>query len=82
MEQPIYILEDGTRVVTHAKLGSTKGMFAKPETLAARRTSASGVISGAIPGYGGDVYWVTHDDGQAAPYCFTEFELESAGGGR
>lgn len=54
MNQPEYILEDGTRVVTHDRLGSTDGM---------------GI------GHGGDVYWVRHDDGEIAAYCFDEFEL-------
>ena len=27
-----------------------------------------------MPGHGGDVYWVTHEPGDVAVYCYTEFE--------
>lgn len=79
MNQPEYILANGTRVRTHAHLGDTRGMGnINRHNLARRRGSADGVIGGAVPGMGGDVYWVQHGEGDTAPYCFTEFELVEA----
>lgn len=77
MNQPKYLLDNGTRVVTHDKLGSADGMSAGPR-YSPRRASAPGVIAGVVGGHGGDVYWVRHDDGETAAYCFDEFELGSA----
>jgi hypothetical protein len=63
----------GLRVrVTH--LGSTKGMIVHPAHLGARRVGACGVITGWVPGHGGDVWWISQGDGQVGAYCFDEFE--------
>ncbi len=67
MEQPAIILSDGVKIKTHDTL--------KHNFPYARRTSATGAIDGVAGGYGGDVYWVRHEDGVSAPYCFDEFEL-------
>lgn len=75
MKQPASILANSTAVHTHPELGTTKGMVAMPTVLSNRRASASGTIHGIVPGHGGDVYWVRHDDGTTAPYHFDEFEL-------
>ncbi len=75
MQQPMYILEDGTRVVTHAALEDTRGMMVPPSYLGARKPNEKGAISGVVGGHGGDVYYVKHDSGDVGVYAFTEFEL-------
>lgn len=77
MEEPQYILNKGTRVVTHAELESTEGMMISAKYLDARRCNATGMVRGPVPGHGGDVYWVVHYDGFVSAYCFTEFELDA-----
>jgi len=67
--------ENGSKVVTHAELGSTAGMMVKHEYIAARRPSAKGTMRGWVPGHGGDVWWVEHEDGSVAAYCFDELEF-------
>ena len=80
MEQPEYILPEGTKIRTHGLLGSTKGMVIAPTYIVRRKASARGVITSPVMGHGGDVYWVNHgssDEPDMAPYCFTEFELDT-----
>jgi len=62
MEEPKHILVPGTRIVTHDVLGSIAGMLVKPQHLENRRFNTPGVIGGWVPGHGGDVYWVSHED--------------------
>jgi hypothetical protein len=78
LDEPRYILEDGTRVRTHAVLDDdTQGMIIAARHLEARRSNTVGVIAGYVAGHGGDVYWVRHSEGDAvAAYGFMEFELE------
>ncbi len=75
MKQPIYILDNGTRVRTHKKLGKTTGFLVVMKHIEARKPDAPGVIDGIVGGHGGDVYWVRHGQDVAA-YSFSEFELE------
>lgn len=79
MEEPRYILNNGTKVVTHlhcnGPVGAT-GILVKPYLLEARRPKAKGETCGIVPGHGGDVYWVRHEDGQVAAYGWWEFELD------
>lgn len=77
MKQPEYILEIGTKIRTHAKLGDTAGMNVGSRNMAQRKADTTGLILDVVPGHGGDVYWVLHD-GEPTPaaYCFDEFELE------
>jgi hypothetical protein len=77
MNQPTYILKNGTRVRMHDRLGPTGGMFVPQGFIDARRPATLGVIAGVVMGHGGDVYWVRHIDGTMAPYCFDEFELDA-----
>lgn len=80
MQQPYSILPKRTGVRTHDKLGSTEGMIAPQSQLNARKPSAEGMITGVLPGHGGDVYLVQHfDDQSIAPYCYTEVELSEDG---
>lgn len=76
MQQPAYILDNGTRVRTHATLGDARGMNVAQVHIDQRVANAEGEIVGIVGGCGGDVYWVMHEGcGPSAPYCFDEFEL-------
>jgi len=76
VQQPTYILDNGTRVHTHATLGTTRGMNVAASHIDQRETNAEGEIVGVVGGCGGDVYWVMHEgSGPCAPYCFDEFEI-------
>lgn len=79
MDQPAYVLENGTKIRTNMVLDSTSGMLIDPRNLGQRRANAPGVIKGIVGGHGGDVYWVEHEKGAEHPaaYCFTEFELDT-----
>lgn len=56
------------------KLGDTKGMIIKPRHLDVRKVGVTGTIVGYVPGHGGDVWWVRHEDGEIGAYVFNEFE--------
>lgn len=76
MQQPPTILDTGTRIRTHARLGSTAGMNVASVHLDQRCADTPGTITGVVGGCGGDVYWVMHEGcGPSAPYCFDEFEV-------
>ena len=49
-------------------------LYAERRVIRKRREAAVGVIKGVVPGYGGDVYWVTHD-GDNVPYGYWELDL-------
>ena len=67
-------IKDGLRVRT-TELGDTKGFFIKPRHLDCRKAGITGTVSGYVPGHGGDVWWVKHDDSEdIGAYCFTELE--------
>ena len=58
------------------KLRTTDGMFVKPHHLDARMVGATGTATGYVPGHGGDVWWVDHDNNnQVGAYSFTELEV-------
>ena len=79
MEQPDYILENGTRVKTCSEFGTEgKGFLVGRSHLDLRKPNQSGIIAGVVGGCGGDVYWVRHgtEEDEVAPYGFWEFELE------
>lgn len=54
------------------KLETTDGMIAPPEVIAARDEGELGVTLRALPGHGGDVWLVKHDNGTTGAYCYTE----------
>ncbi len=75
MNCPAKILTKGTRVRTHETLDSMRGLMLTVEQMESRKTNVTGEVQG-VAGGGGDIYWVKHDDGERAPYCWSEFELE------
>jgi hypothetical protein len=79
MKEPEYILNPGTRVLTHGHLDSIGGMLIASRHLEMRRPSVIGVVTGIVAGHGGDVYFVMHlGDPCSAAYGFMEFELAPA----
>lgn len=50
------------------------GMFVKKKYLDVRQVGIKGRITGYVPGHGGDIWWVEHDNGDVGAYIFTEFE--------
>ncbi|HBI25646.1 MAG: hypothetical protein UT41_C0001G0234 [Candidatus Wolfebacteria bacterium GW2011_GWC2_39_22] len=66
-------VKEGISIKTTA-LKSTKGMLVKHEYLAARKAGATGIVMGFVPGHGGDVWWIKHEDGSIGAYCFNEFK--------
>ncbi len=55
-------------------LHSTIGMMIAPKYLEPRAVGAEGKVLSHVGGHGGDVWWVQHDAGDVAAYCFNEFE--------
>tara|TARA_Y100000310_G_scaffold308926_1_gene352520 strand:- start:118 stop:390 length:273 start_codon:yes stop_codon:yes gene_type:complete len=78
MEEPEFILKNGTKVKVIEELGAPTGILIKEETLARRTAGVSGQICGWVPGHGGDVYWVRHngEENTGSAYGWWEFELE------
>lgn len=75
-------LKDGRTFIPHhqkvkvKRLKSTRGFLVKKEHLSARRKGATGILGNPVPGYGGDVWWVLHeDDGKIAAYAYGELEI-------
>lgn len=75
MKERSRVPEPGSKVVTHAELDSTSGMMVSPRHIECRRPSAKGTVRGWVPGHGGDVWWVEHEDGTVGAYCFNELEF-------
>ena len=58
-----------------SKLGETTGMLIKPRHLECRKLEVTGTVKGYVPGHGGDVWWVQHDNSEdVGAYCFDEME--------
>lgn len=66
-------VEFGLKVKTNKRLGRTTGMLIAQKHLDARQPNKEGEVSGWVPGHGGDVWWVTHNDGTVGAYVFNEF---------
>jgi hypothetical protein len=56
------------RVRTVPELEDTVGIYLNPTYLWTRRPDRPGRVMSHVPGYGGDVWWVEHDDGTVAFY--------------
>jgi len=61
----------GTPVVTDPALGDCRGFLVKQKHIDARK-AAPGIYRGWVPGCGGDVWWIEHEDGSVGAYMFTE----------
>jgi hypothetical protein len=56
------------------QLNTTDGLCVADKHISVRRIGVTGIVRGHVPGHGGDVWWITHDDGQIGAYSLTEFE--------
>ncbi len=65
----------GLIVRTNKRLGKTTGFMVVQKHLDARKSGKAGVVTGYVPGHGGDVWWVNHNDGTCGAYVFNEFHL-------
>ncbi len=67
----------GMRIMTR-RLGKkgTMGMLIHKKHLSVRKRDVVGTLLQQVPGHGGDVWFVKHNDGtnQVGAYCFTEME--------
>jgi hypothetical protein len=61
-------IQDKMRVRTVAELKDTTGIYLNPIYIYARRPDRLGRVMSYVPGYGGDVWWVEHDDRSVAFY--------------
>lgn len=52
------------------------GFLVQQKYIDARRPSEIATYTGWVPGCGGDVWWVTHDDGTVGAYLFNELLVE------
>lgn len=75
MNEPKSVLGVGTKIITSIALHPTTGIMVKPKYFETRRPSTVGTIQGFVPGHGGDIYWVQHEDESIAVYGWQEFEL-------
>lgn len=49
----------------------TNGFFVKPHHIDARKpVGTPGKYNGIVPGGGGDLWWVLHEDGSIGAYCY------------
>jgi hypothetical protein len=67
-------VKQGLKVRTVAKLDTTDGMLIAAHNLDARKPNTEGTVVGYVPGHGGDVWWVQHNDGVMAAYAFNEIQ--------
>ena len=67
-------IKSGLKVIT-GKLGETKGMLIADKHMLVRQEGITGIVLEYVPGHGGDVWFVAHDDSPAVgAYMFNEFE--------
>ncbi len=57
------------RIVPKEKCG---GFFVKNKHLDARKSNCYGTYIGYVPGAGGEVWWIEHEDGTIAAYMYNE----------
>ena len=69
------MLSRGMKIKTAMLLGSTAGMFIGRRNLDSRCPSADGILLDYVLGHGGDVWFVSHADGQVAAYSISEMCL-------
>jgi len=49
----------------------TRGFLVQPHHIEARKpVGTRGTFHGIVPGGGGDLWWVRHEDGTIGAYCF------------
>lgn len=63
---------DGERVYVMAKLEELPGAFVAARFITSRQLDSKGICCGWVPGHGGDLHWVRHDDRTEAVYLCSE----------
>ena len=53
---------------------STKGFLIKEEYITARKSNVAGQVQSYVPGHGGDIWFVRHEDGSVGAYGFPELD--------
>jgi len=67
--------ENGTKVRIADKIDPPEecgGFLVHQRHLLARKPGAVGEYVGWVPGAGGDLWWIKHEDGSIGAYMFTE----------
>ncbi|WP_297653754.1 hypothetical protein [Hydrogenophaga sp.] len=65
----------GTKFRTKAELETdTDGFLVKSTYTADRTPNIEVTYYGWVPGAGGDIWWMEHEDGTIQAYCYTELE--------
>jgi hypothetical protein len=67
-------IKPGTKVRI-CDLNDTKGELAIQKYIRTRRNNAVGVVLSVVPGYGGQVWFVRHEDDALGAYSLREMEL-------
>ena len=74
-------MESQNQVPLHARVRvtaiNTTGLWVTERHLNAMKL-AEGTVIGWVPGHGGDVWWVQHDDGSVGAYYYTDLEYVTA----
>lgn len=67
----------GLRIKTkRLKKSGTDGMLIHPKHLSVRRRDVTGTVLGMVPGHGGNVWFVRHDNSaHVGAYAFNEMEV-------
>jgi hypothetical protein len=66
--------EKGDKFRTKATLDTTTGMLVSEKHLECRRPDAEVTYLQYVPGHGGDVWAMEHEDGTIGVYCYTELQ--------
>lgn len=72
-----HLPEAGTRVVVANRNedSHTGGFLVNPRHISARKpVGTNGVYKSWVPGAGGDLWWIEHEDGSVGAYAYTELE--------
>jgi hypothetical protein len=76
MENISVLPEVGRKLITHKVLDSnTDSFFVKEKNIITRKPNTIGTYYGYVPGAGGDVWWVKHEDETVAAYGYYEVEF-------
>ena len=72
-----HLPEVGTLVKTSEKIIESercKGFLVKDKHIVCRRPNQNGTYRGWVPGAGGDLWWIEHQDGTIGAYMYNEIQ--------
>jgi hypothetical protein len=73
-------LEGQRVVVTNLDYAATDSFNVASHYVNSRLSGTTGVVTGAVPGHHGEVFWVKNGLGLLAPYGYWEFDIIDEGG--